>query len=148
MSLVTYFFVMISIGAMFSLIGDATGVIEYSTLFQQLSSCSGQGICLLGNDMGEAIMTAVIGILTNPIFLIPAIAGAFTGLLAGTNFGVIYVIPVLLLVLLVEVFFLPAGFFINILSNTSLPYQLGAFLIMIFNTWLLMSIFTNIRGGE
>jgi hypothetical protein len=130
----------------FLLLANITGTSGYGTIATQIQQCSTEGICLLGNNFGEALMNGIIKFVTNPAFLIPLAATAFVSFLIGGSFGLIYIIPILLLSLILNIFIIPTGFFVNDLGVLGLPPFIKFVLAAFWNVFLMLAILGFIRG--
>lgn len=88
-------------------------------------------ICLAGHN------TTVLGL------VVASIAGVtlFAGLLSG--FGVIYIIPMILLLIALALFVMPFGF----IFNDAYPIWVTVPLVSFFNLMFILAIISLIRGG-
>ncbi len=148
MSFMTYTFFVVGIAVAGFFMSGFTGDAAYQTVWDNIQACTGQGVCLIGANFGEALFNGIIAVIANPLVIVPLALTAFVGILTGGSFGLIYIIPILILSLLINIFVLPAGFFISSLATSGLPFQLGYVIIMFFNTFMMMSIIGFIRGSE
>lgn len=88
-------------------------------------------ICLAGHN------STILGL------IVASIAGVtlFAGLLSG--FGVIYIIPMILLLVVLALFVLPFGF----IFDSSYPIWITVPFVSFFNLMLVLAIISLIRGG-
>jgi hypothetical protein len=93
----------------------------------------------------NSIINMIYSIFTNPAFLLILIGSMVTGfLLSGSNFSVIYIIPIFILLVVVNLFVFPTSF----LFDEALPVLMKVVIGMLFNIFLILSVVEFIRGGE
>lgn len=137
----TYIALIFGITIAFMLIGYATNTDQYQTGITVL-----QQYGLFSSEFGSKILQLFIAALTNPANW-ALIGGAFLITFAtGGGFSVMYLIPLLILIPLINVFVLPANLFTSVPGG--IPDLLNQIILGVFNILLFMLILTFIRGGD
>ena len=94
-------------------------------------------------NIASDLLNQFILIFTNPTFLallgVSAVASYFTG---GSNFSVTFLIPMLLIMVMMNFFFLPINFIFDMAMNPLLKVIIGGFL----NLLLAFAMLEFIRG--
>jgi hypothetical protein len=92
----------------------------------------------------STLFTSLIAVFTNPVFLIGAAFAGITGFLTGGgNFSVIYMIPLLMLIAIANVFVLPTAYLLQMDMNPIIQLIINGFM----NTLLMLTIIEFVRGG-
>ena len=144
MGLGTYLIVLFGISVVFYLMGYAPAGVQMISAF-----ASSTGVDLATGqttaDFGATVLNTLLGIFTNPVFLISVgLASVASFLGGGNNFSVMYLIPIIILVAFANLFLMPSAVFYDV----TLPVEMRLILAVFFNLWLVLAIIGFVRGGE
>lgn len=152
---------MVSIGAVFYLLGSVPNSPTGCSLM--LISLTGQAGC--GNvtvstsgflisptqPIGQNIINTIGALFTSESFLLTLGIGVISSLLlGGVSFAVIFIIPLFILAIFMNVIVLPATFVISGANGTGLtgdPFT-DLMIGLLFNIFMLIGIISFIRGGQ
>jgi hypothetical protein len=140
MSLQTYVFLLFGISIALFFAG-------YKPLMFSMLQCdTTQPTCNPDVNYGYNAINNLFNSLLNAPTLLGIIGvTAITGVLLGGSFGVVYTIPIIIVVVTLSNFILlPTDFLLDV----SLPWEIKAIMIGFFNLLLLLALISFIRGGE
>jgi hypothetical protein len=113
-------------------------LLGYTPVFMALAGQVGTS-----QPITATLFNSLIAIFTNPIFLIGLAVAGLTGFLSGGNFSVIYVIPLLMIISIANIFVLPTSYLLML----DIPLVIQLIINTLLNTMLMLSIVEFIRGG-
>ena len=137
MGLYAYVFILFGISIAFFLTGSSP------MIFSMFSCDQTQQTCLWTNS-GQSILNQMVSILANPQSLVFLTGISLTGLLTGGSFGVIYILPALLISAFANLFLLPTDF----LLNAAVPFEIRMIVFGFMQVFLILTILSFVRGGE
>lgn len=133
MPLSTYLFVLFGISMVFYLMG------YQPAMFVELSSAVGTE-----ESAAQKIINNIYAIFTNPAFLVMlGVSAVSSFLVAGGNFSIFYIIPLMILVTIANMFILPSSY----LFDNTLPFFFRTAIAIFFNLFLTLAIIEFVKGG-
>ena len=100
---------------------------------------------LSGSESWEYVINSLFKIFTDPVFLGAIGFTAFTTLITSSgNYAVHYIVPIMLLVILANVFFLPTSF----IMDAELPVEIKTIAMVYLNSLLMLGAVEFVRGGS
>ena len=141
MGLYTYVFIMFGIAIAFFLTGSRP------MIFTMFDCDQTQTTCAFGTDGGgggQGVLNQLINTLANPNSLIFLAGVSLTGLLTGGSFGVVYILPALMISAFANRFLLPTDF----LLNEAVPFEIRMIVFGFMQIFLILTIISFVRGGE
>lgn len=137
MGLSTYVFILFGVSIAFFLTGSP------SMIFGILSCDQTQATCSSFGTTGESVANQLINTLANPNSLIFIAGVSLTGLLTGGSFGVVYILPALIIIAFETLLFVPT----DILMNESVPFEVRMIVLGFFAIFQILTIIEFVRGG-
>ena len=136
-SLTTYLMLLFGISISLYCIG-------YQPLLFHLMQCTGTDVCAPEPGMGQTVFNSLTSFITNPAFLgITAIA-LFVPFLIGGSFGLMYIIPLIIVFALSNFLLLPMDF----LLAYSMPLMLKIIILGFMELLQILTIVSFIRGSD
>ena len=97
-----------------------------------------------GNVGWEFIINQMLAIFTNPAFLLALGVSGVSAFLSGGNYSVQFVFPIMLLVILANLFFLPTSY----LMEAQIPVEIKTIITAWLNMLLTLGAVEFVRGGS
>jgi len=96
-------------------------------------------------DIGwDFIINQMLSIFTNPAFLVALGVSGVSAFLSSGNYSVTFVFPIMLLIILSNIFFLPTSY----LMEAQLPMEIKTLITAWFNLLLTLGAVEFVRGGS
>jgi len=134
MKLSTYIMILFSVSLFFYLVDYQP--IAFETI---LSSIGNEPLTIRG------LINLFFSIFQNEAFLLVLAGSLVTAfLLGGSNFSLVYLVPIFLLLMVTNIFVFPTSF----LFDSAIPFLMRVIIGMLFNVFLLLVVVEFIKGGE
>jgi len=118
--------------------------IGYQPLIVHLMQCPGTDVCAPEAGMGQSVFNSLVSFITNPAFIgITAIA-LFVPFLIGGSFGLMYIIPLIMVFALTNFLLLPMDF----LLSYSMPLIIKIIIMGFLELLQIMAVISFVRGGD
>lgn len=141
MGLTTYVMILFGIAVAFFLTGSSPMIFSMFNCDQTVQTCAWGSD---GTSAGQSVLNTLITTLANPSTLIFLAGISLTGLITGGSFGVVYILPALMISAFANLFFLPTDF----LLNEAVPFEVRMVVFGFMQIFLILTIVSFVRGGE
>lgn len=119
--------------------------VAHSPLFELMGCPTGGSTCVANPNIADTIINALSSVFTNPALLIAIPGSIITGLILGGTFAMMFAIPFMIGMVLINIFLLPTQL---VLGTSGMPWEISLIIGGFLNILLILTIVSFVRGGE